>query len=348
MGMALPGRRGPLLIVGLTALLLIGPSAAGAAEVPDITFGAAPAPGSSSTGGFFTLTMRPGQSIRQSLRINNASPRAGVVRLDTTDATTGPRGGVVFPDTEVPVRGVGRWIKIDQTLVPLPRGAVKDISFTVTVPLGTRPGVHLAGVIAYTAEERKAASASSSGGAQAILIVRSRRALAVQVTVPGPAEPVLEIRSVKTDVGPSGLGLLVEIANTGAGLTKAKGTVTLSGPEPFSAPLTIDTVVAQTSFRYPVPWSKQPRNGEYRAQVTLTYDGGRTAEYSGTFRVGAAEEKALSDRVTGRTPETPTGLLTASRLLLAGGLLVASLLLLLGLAMVRRRRRAARHGRHGR
>lgn len=260
------------------------------------TFGVEPAPGSSVENGYFSLQTVPGGRVAQAVRVSNETGKDAVVRLAAVDATTAQQGGVAYGASGATPTADGAWITLAAKEVTLPAGRSKDVPFEVAVPLGARPGVHLAGIVAYSPQPPTAATVENKGGAGAALFIESRRALAVQIVLPGPAAPLIVVSGVTTEARPNGLNLMVGIANEGNGLTKGRGSLTLTGPSSFRADFDIDTVVPATSFVYPVVWTKTPASGRYGARVVIGY-GDQQAVWEGSFDVGAVEQAALENRV---------------------------------------------------
>ncbi|MGQ0832835.1 MAG: WxL protein peptidoglycan domain-containing protein [Microthrixaceae bacterium] len=273
-----------------------------AAQTAD-TFGVEPAPGSAVENGYFSLELAPGGTATQSIRVSNETGTDAEVRLAAVDATTAQQGGVAYGATGSTPTADGTWIALSSTEVRLPAGTSRDVAFEISVPEGARPGVHLAGIIAYSPQSQTTEPVETDGKAGAALYIESRRALAVQILLPGPAEPRLVVSGVTTEARPNGLNLMVGISNEGTGLTKGRGHITLSGPSSFSADFDIDTVVPATSFVYPVVWTKTPGSGTYQAKVTIDY-GDQSAAWEGAFDVGKVEQADLENRVV-PTESTP-------------------------------------------
>jgi hypothetical protein len=133
--------------------------------------------------------------------------------------------------------------------------------------------------------------------------VQSRRVIAVQVNLPGPAEAELVITGVAPVARPDGLYLEVGVENRGGGLTKGEGDVTLP-TDGFAQAFTIDTFVPGTSIAYPVKWTDKALDGDHPAHAEIRY-GDRVAEWDGTFTMGKAVREEQANRQV--TPPAPTG-----------------------------------------
>ena len=127
-------------------------------------------------------------------------------------------------------------------------------------------------------------STTTSEGFSAQVIIQTRRVLAVQVNVPGDAEPVLQISGVTATPRPSGMELDIAIANTGHGLASGNGTIKVSDGG-FQKDFELGDVVPGTSMAYPITWPTDPEKKTYDATVSIQYNG-KTVDWSGSFKVG--------------------------------------------------------------
>lgn len=328
-------------------LLLLTASAA-SAQQGGINFVAEPVPGSRTdpAGGFFVLDAAPGEEITQSIGLRNDSDGALEMQLAAVDAVTGQRGGVSYALAgETPTR-TGMWITLERTAVTLAAKASAVVSFRVAVPPGAESGHHLAGISISVPKAQSGPAEPGRGQAGASIDVQTRRVIAVQVNLPGPADAELVIGGVAPVARPDGIHLEIALENVGRGLTKAKGV--LSAGDDFERDFDVDTFVPRTSIAYPVKWATEARDGEYPVRVELRY-GDRTAEWAGTFTVGQAVLKELADRqvdpAKAPSQENRSGLpLPALAGAAVGGAVVVGGA---GVAMLRLRRPGGRHFRKG-
>ena len=282
------------LVALLGVVLVLGTSGAVAQE-SEAGFVAEPVPGSEldPTGGFFLLEAAPGEEIQQSVGFRNDSGEPLELRLDAVDATTGQLGGASYELPEEEVDRTGAWIRWQRSTVALPAGGSAIVPFTVVVPAGARSGDHLAGLSIAAPPEESDAAERSEGQAGASIDVQTRHVIAVQVEVPGPAQPELVVVGVTPQPRPDGLYLGVDIENRGRKLTKADGVITVE--DDFEHEFGVDTFIPGTSIAYPVKWTAPVAEGEYEASVELRY-GDELATWEGTFRVGEATLAELGDR----------------------------------------------------
>lgn len=319
--------RGLMFVFVCAAAVLAPASGAGAAESEGVNFVVEPSPGSRTApgGGYFLLPASVGQTITQSLGLRNDSEKTLRLRLAAVDAVTGQRGGASYGVETERQKATGAWITLSRTSVTLEPGKSAIVPFTMTVPRTAVSGQHLAGISVSSPAKRK-----SGGGGSASIDVQTRRILAVQVNVPGPAQPKLVVSGVTATARGDGLYLQIAIANTGRALTKATGVVTLPDGS-FRRPFDIDTFVPGTTIEYPIKWTEAAKNGAQRAIVRLEYGGERT-RWEGTVTVGSTLQKELAERQVDAPPVERGGVPvavfigTVALLILLGGGLVLLLL----------------------
>jgi hypothetical protein len=323
----------------LTCALLPFALATSATAAPDPAAGlvAAPAPGSSTepAGSYFVVAAAPGQTVTQSVALHNNSDQPMELRLAGVDATTAQQGGSAFAlDTEPQVKA-GGWLTLDRASVMLGAKASLTVPFRITVPAGATSGVHLAGIAMMLPTPTTDADAVT-GKAGASVSVQTRRVIAVQINLPGPAEPELVITGVTPVARPSGLYLELGVENRGGGLTKGEGDVTLAA-DGFAQKFNIATFVPGTSIAYPIKWTDKAVDGDHHAHVEIRY-GDRMAVWDGKFTVGEAIKKEQTNRQVVPPSDSPTsspknGLPVG---FIAGGILGAVFLLGGGILLGRR------------
>lgn len=254
--------------------------------------------GSLSPGGdYFVLDAAPGDVVEQALQVSNPGDRPVTVRLAPVDATTAQFGGVDYSPSGERPSAVGKWIALRAKSLELDPGEVRTVPFTVSVPAGAASGVNVAGIAAWTPPQ--GGEAADAEGLAATTEVQTRRVVAVQVVLSGPAEPALEIDAVRTTARPDGVYLQLDLRNTGTDFVQGEGTVELPD-EAFSADFTLDKVVPGTGVAYPVRWrTKAPPSGAYPVVVTIDYGAG-VAEYRGDVVVGGGLRAELADRGIGK------------------------------------------------
>ena len=139
-----------------------------------------------------------------------------------------------------------------------------------------------------------------------------RYAIGVELTIPGPRHPALQLTGAKATREPSGLTFLVSARNTGnVILQNVHGSVrvtTAAGRRVAAATIAPGTFVTATSIKYPLPAGhEQPIPGaRYRVQATLHYPGGvARLDRTVTFSHAAAVTQQNYGDASSRTQAHP-------------------------------------------
>ena len=284
----------PLLV--LAGLLTgLATRSAWAAE-STLDFRVAPAAGSELSEGedYFVLKMEPGDSRTQAVQISNDSQGPLRVQLAAVDAATAQMGGVDYGAEQLPVAATGSWISLGDRNISLRPGESSQVLFTVEAPVDAAPGVHLGGLAVWVAADEQ----QDAAGAPTSMSVQSRRVIAVQVDLPGPAIPALEIRGAQAEARPDGLYLGADLFNAGTDFATGTGTVSIEGRD-GSGTFTLDTVVPQTGTNFPFRWAGAAvPNGTYEVAIEIDY-GVAIATWQGEVSVGPALQADLQGRGVG-------------------------------------------------
>ena len=289
-------KRNMILTSVLTGVLVLCLTPAVSANESALDFRVVPAPSSevSEGGDYFVLSTEPGGVETQAVDVSNPSTKPLTVRLAAVDAATAQMGGVDYGAEQLPTKATGSWISLDQELVELAPGASKEVAFQVAVPSDADSGVHLGGVVVWV----EGAEQQQDAGAGATMNVQSRRVIAVQVDVPGPAAPLLEIRGAHAEARPDGLYLGIDLFNSGTDFASGSGAVSIEGRD-GSETFALDTVVPQTGTNFPFRWSGAAvPNGSYDVAVEIDY-GVAIATWQGQVSVGPAVQQDLRGRGVG-------------------------------------------------
>lgn len=275
-------------------VLSIAPSAS--ADESQLDFRVSPATGSdvSEGGDYFVLPMAAGEADTQSVTVSNPSSQSLEIRLAAVDAATAQMGGVDYGSEEITPEATGTWIALEESQVRLAAGESAEVEFDVGVPSDAGSGVHLAGLVVWVeGDEDQAAE-----GASATMNVQARRVIAVQIELPGPAAPLLEVRGAEAEARPDGLYLGIDLFNSGTGFAKGTGTVSIEGRDAQET-FTIDTIVPGTGTVFPFRWaSASIPSGSYEVSIEVDY-GGSAASWQGEVLVGSAVQSDLRGRGVG-------------------------------------------------
>ncbi len=309
------------------AILVLNAAHPASASESDLAFRVAPASGSqlSEGGDYFILSMQPGESREQAVQVSNSSSKDLEIRLAPVDASTAQMGGVDYGSENAAPESTGDWIVLSESKVALAPGESKTVEFSVRVPSGAADGLHLAGLSVWVEGDES----QRSTGSPATINLQSRRVIAVQVNLPGPAAPLLEIRSAQAEARPDGLYLGIELFNLGTDFASGEGTISIEGRERGS--FLFDKVVPRTGTTFPFKWADTSvPNGSYPVSVEIDY-GGPHASWEGEVVVGAVVQNDLR----GRGVAEGTAMSVPQKVLIGGIALIVGALLLLGLHQAR-------------
>lgn len=291
------------LVAGTALALATGSLALPMASADQgLGFSVAPAPRPGSPDGprdYLRLAAAAGGTATDTLLVRNLSGAPMEVRVAGVDAATGPLGGASYAPAASPARAVGSWISVSRRVLTLGPNASETVDVNVRVPPDARSGQHLGAVTVSTSAASPTISVPSKG-LDAGISLATRRVVAVQVAVPGPSEPELVVTGVAPAGRPSGLFLLVDLANQGSDLTTAEGTIDVPSLG-FHRTFNVDTFVPGTSIRYPVEWGGDVPAGRFDARVELRY-GSRVARWAGAIVIGDRVADELDRRQVSTQP----------------------------------------------
>ncbi len=301
-------RLATLVIMVLSTLAAFPSMSSAQGEENDPQFSVAPVPAKDravTEKGYFVYKLSPGGRATGRVLLQNIGKKSVTINLALVDAATGQTGGSAFALTEDKPAAVGTWVKLDEPTALLEPNTEKQVGFTVQVPSTIKPGQYLAGIAAYVPDRAPGQTAVPGGNeAGAVINVRTRYVIAVQVDVPGTWTPSLTIPSVSVLNQPNGTYIGVRMKNDGGTFLKPSGSVTLtdsSGRQMLSQPIKLDTFVTGTEITYPIAWPGEPKAGKYNVSVKMSYAKDKTAVYDGTLEIVSAPSQ------TGESGGAPQG-----------------------------------------
>jgi hypothetical protein len=224
---------------------------------------------------YFTFDKRSGTTAAGRVQVVSRSGRAQPVVLEVADVGTAVTGGLDY--RQGPPRATARWLRLGQRRLTLRAGEAVSVPFTVRVPLGARPGDHVAGVVASDPTELARQRRAARRGGQALrLAFRSRLAIAVVVRVPGSRRPRLAFKGAAVDASPAGVRIVLRLRNSGNTLIKpTRGDVTVSqdGQPVLTTGVDLDTFAPASEVRFPIALPGTPTQGRYHVAGTLHPNG---------------------------------------------------------------------------
>ena len=297
------------------------------------------------TGSFFELTMTPGEQRDLAVELANhgeAAVSARTYRADVYSIINGGFGARLHPD---PDTGTTLWLNYAEDVLELGPGNGVTRTFSVTVPADAAVGEHITSLVIENEDPVR-----GSGNVAVDQVVR--QAIAVVITVPGPAAPALEIQEANHALAAGTSVVAVGVANTGNVRLEPAGEVVVTdsgGQEVSRTTVAMDSVYAGTVTSVEAPQQRLLEPGRYSVRIALEYEGGRVEADSLALVVPVVEELptltpegALVGEEPGTTPEDGW----STWVLIGGvlGLLVLGIVLGRAVPAVLRRKRTASAG----
>jgi len=291
-------------------------------------------PNNPATRAYFIESAKPGETIHDAVVVTNTGTATIQLKVYGADGLTGVTSGAVYSNAQVPLRKAGRWVTAGENLVTLAAGRSTRIPFAVTVPPGTVPGDHLAGIALQNAHPQK------TPGKFSITEVL-RTVVGILVEVPGPAHPQATVSGISLQAlaGTKVPAAVVELGNSGLKLCKPVLAVTLTGSKGLESQTQhLDTVLPGDTIPYPLAWSRALQAGTYPASATVSGCGAtvtfRTIAHLGGELAGTKANPNAIGIKTG-SGSSSSGVFAAAGV----GILLLGLLGLLFFLILRRRRR---------
>ena len=319
---------------GLVTATLGATPAVAAGQQPDaVSAKVAPGSKTSRTGNYFAFSATPGSSVTQTVLVKNDNTHAVEAHVDGVDGFTSDSTGASYGAPGSKPTRAGKWIVVSTPVVTLQPGEQRPVAFTVHVPAGATTGVHLAGIsAAVPLAKSKAPKPATKSAATLDISLQPQRVIAVEVTVPGPKAPKIAITGARATALPSGVALVLDMANTGNDYARGTGEVTVSDTG-LRKSFKMDTFVPGTRIRFRVPWTKGVVPGTHPVSVLVRY-GDHRLDWSGTVVISGATQRDLQDALKRSQLPSDAGF----PILLVGLGAGVALLCALGVVVLRRRR----------
>ncbi len=167
------------------------------------------------SGGHFSYALPAGTQFSDAVEVVNFSPGPLIVDLYPANLVT-TLGAPSPGQPGQPPTGATPWISISRATLNLAPNSTTDDRFTIAIPAGVAPGDYFAAVVGVLAGGPREA-----GG----LVLETRVALIVQVTIPGRVEPGIRLGPLKADRHGNSEVLSVQVTNVGNTLTNLSGEV---------------------------------------------------------------------------------------------------------------------------
>lgn len=217
-------------------------------------------------GGYFQLTLRPGQSRTVQVELSNVGESAVEARTYPADVYTIVNGGFGARLHGATPTGSTQWLHYETQVLQLAPGHPVRRRVTVSVPAATAPGQYVTSVVL---ENSKPVEGSGSVALNQVI----RQALAISIRVPGPLQPALAIHAAHHQLLADQSVVAVDVANPGNARLAPSGTMSIrdeSGHLVHRSPIAMGSFYAHTSTRVEAPLPQQLPPGHYTVDLTLT------------------------------------------------------------------------------
>lgn len=174
-------------------------------------------------GPYFQLTMAPGEEQVLRVEVGNAGTEATPMRTYAADVYTIVNGGFGARLFGEPKTGSTLWLQYPDELLELPAGTSVEREVLVQVPEDAVPGEHISSLVV---ENRDPIGAGGEVAVNQII----RQAIAVAITIPGPADPGLEIGAAAHVLAGDRSLVRVELRNTGNVRLRPTADMRITGP----------------------------------------------------------------------------------------------------------------------
>ena len=256
---------------------------------------------------YFQLQAKPGtyQSVG-TLELRNRGRRPVSVLLDPLDGVTATTLGSAYDVRGLSVHGPSRWTRLSSRRVVLAARGRASVAVAVSLPPGAQPGDYLSGI----GVQALVAPRPVKVRANVAISSTQRYAIGLEVRVPGPRHPLIDLTSAAIMRDPAGVTFAVHMRNAGnVILQNVHGTVLITRGQRVVArvPLGPGTFITGTSIAYPIPTPReQPQQGAvYRVRAVVHYDGA-VARLDTVVRFGRRDALRQQDFGGPKAP-SPTG-----------------------------------------
>ncbi|MGD9797960.1 MAG: hypothetical protein AB7V15_07640 [Acidimicrobiia bacterium] len=231
-------------LVATLAALLVGPTGAGAQDLPAgtpsqeqdrQTWSVRPTPTEAQPDRpNFSYEIEAGGTLSDSFRVRNFGTEPLPLTLYATDAVVTPAGELSLLPAEDEPTDAGTWVDLDLDELVVAPGEIVDVPFTLTVPAGVETGDHSAGIVTSFVAE-------GTEGDRPVL-VDNRLGSRMHIRVTGELRPAIEISDVRLDYrdrvnpfGPGSLEVAYTVTNVGNVRLAADQVVRVEGLAGFGA-----------------------------------------------------------------------------------------------------------------
>lgn len=217
----------------------------------------------------FELTANPGQTLRNTIRLENRNDHEVKIVLDKRNFTAvGEEGAVGLTDEETGF-SLASWLNVDQSEAVIPANGSRTYTFTLNVPLSVEPGGHFGSLIFRTIPTGTLTGSGAS-------LAQELGAL-ILVKVAGATTEAASLESFRPTKSFSEYGPITfetRVKNEGNVHLRPTGTITITnmlGHKVATLPLEGKNVLPDSVRRLDTTWDTKWRLGRYTVTVVMIY-----------------------------------------------------------------------------
>jgi hypothetical protein len=249
---------------------------------PVASLAAEPSQGLTVTPPTFELSANPGDTIRNSIRVDNLTDTPLNITTALKNFTALGEEGQVGLNEEESGFSLVSWIKTDPRAAEIPAKGSRIFTFTIQIPANAEPGGRF-GAIVFKTDIKPAAGSGMAIGQEigALLMLR----LAGKVNEKAHIETFKSLRSFQ-EYGP--VNFEARIKNDGNVHVKPTGTITVTnlfGGKVATIPVDAKNALPQAMRKLHSKWDKTSLFGKYTATLSLQYGNQQILTSSTTFTV---------------------------------------------------------------
>lgn len=218
------------------------------------------------TRSYFKPAIARGGAYRNQVIVTNSNAKPVELFVNPVDGLTGVTSGAVYANRQKSGQGTARWVHPAVREVRVPGHGQRSVAFVVRIPADATPGEHLAGLAFQNAHPKRA-----PGKFSITEIVRA--VIGVDISVPGPAQPSIQLHglALRALPGTAFPSVVINLGNAGRQLCQPRLAVVMTGPGgTLRVVRQLDTILPGDAIPYPLAWPRPLAAGRYIARVTAT------------------------------------------------------------------------------
>ncbi len=247
-----------------------------------------PAPSTPSTGlavtpPTFEINGNPGDSIKNTVKLENMHPYPVEIAVDLRNFTAIGEDGAVGLTEEETSFSLASWIEVSPKTVTIPPKTAQYFTFTIKVPLQAEPGGHFGSLIFRTIPTEKVEGSGASLAQEIGALVLLRLS---GETVESASIESFKATSSIFEKGP--VPFEVRLKNLGNVHTKPTGTIIITnllGQQVASVAVEPKNVLPGATRKLEATWDTQWRLGRYNATYTAVFSDKTTLSSTTSFTV---------------------------------------------------------------